>query len=242
MKRSAPRLNTLKAAVAAFSLTAFSGIASAAVVDVKITNLTQGFYFTPLLVSAHGDDADLFEVGGEASAPLQAMAEGGAVGDLADAVTDAGGVNVVNPASGLLAPTAYTETVDFDTGDNGYLTVVAMMLPTNDAFIGLDSWKIPSAAGTYTVYLNAYDAGTEANDELMNTDTGGVPGTPGIPANPGMNSGSAGTGVTNTEANDTVHIHRGALGDTNAEGGASDLDSRIHRWLNPVAKVVVTVK
>ncbi len=38
-----------------------------------------------------------------------------------------------------------------------------------------------------------------------------------------------------------VHIHRNALGDTDLEGGASDLDSTVHSWLNPVAKVVVTV-
>jgi hypothetical protein len=39
-----------------------------------------------------------------------------------------------------------------------------------------------------------------------------------------------------------VHIHRGNLGDTDITGGISDVDSRIHRWLNPVAKVTVTVK
>lgn len=50
-----------------------------------------------------------------------------------------------------------------------------------------------------------------------------------------------GTGVTSEESNTTVHIHRGNVGDTMVEGGASDLDSRIHRWLNPVAKVTITV-
>jgi hypothetical protein len=51
-----------------------------------------------------------------------------------------------------------------------------------------------------------------------------------------------GTGVASTESNDAVHIHRGNLGDTDADGGVSDVDSRIHRWLNPVAKVVITVE
>jgi hypothetical protein len=31
------------------------------------------------------------------------------------------------------------------------------------------------------------------------------------------------------------------LGDTDPSGGVSDLDSRIHRWLNPVAKLVLTI-
>jgi hypothetical protein len=39
-----------------------------------------------------------------------------------------------------------------------------------------------------------------------------------------------------------VHIHPGLLGDTDPNGGISDVDSRIHRWLNPVAALIVTVK
>ena len=115
-----------------------------------------------------------------------------------------------------------------------------MMLPTNDGFIGLNSYKIPTEAGTYTVNINGYDAGTEANDEIVNG--GGAAGTPGIPAAPGGDAGSGGTGAAGADTNPTVHIHRGVLGDTDATGGTSDLDSRIHRWLNPVARVTITVK
>jgi len=32
------------------------------------------------------------------------------------------------------------------------------------------------------------------------------------------------------------------LGDTDLSAGTSDLDSRVHRWLNPVAKLTVTVQ
>ena len=45
-------------------------------VEVEITNLTNGLYFTPLLVAVHNDHTDLFEVGTPASPELQAMAEG----------------------------------------------------------------------------------------------------------------------------------------------------------------------
>jgi hypothetical protein len=38
-----------------------------------------------------------------------------------------------------------------------------------------------------------------------------------------------------------VHIHRGNFGDADAAGGTSDMVNSIHRWLNPVAKVTVTV-
>ncbi len=210
------------------------------VIDVKVTNLTQGMYFTPLLVTAHPDTTDLFSLGDAASSEIQAMAEGGDIAGLVTLAENAGAVSSENPAEGVLAPGTFTMVTDMATGANDRLSIVSMLLPSNDGFVGLDSWKIPETAGTYTLYLNAYDAGTEANDELVTG--GGAPGEAGIPANPGANDGTGGTGVTSTESNTMIHVHRGNIGDTDAEGGISDVDSRIHRWLNPVAKVTVTVK
>ena len=212
---------------------------SAQNIDVEVTNLTHGIYFTPILIAAHDADTVLFEVGTVASAELQAMAEGGDLAGLIADLDGVGAVSVANPAEGLLAPATTTSATNIDTGELDNLSIVAMLLPTNDGFAGLDGWMIPDTAGSYTIWLNAYDAGTEANDEQVTG--GGAPGAPGIPANPGANGGVDGTGVTTEEANQTVHIHRGNVGDADATGGISDVDSRIHRWLNPVAKVVVTV-
>ena len=61
---------------------------------------------------------------------------------------------VANPAEGLLAPTSSTMASLPPTEGNDYLSLTAMLLPTNDGFVGLDSWMIPSEAGTYTMYLN----------------------------------------------------------------------------------------
>jgi len=217
-----------------------SSTVSAQTVDIEISNLTQGIYFTPLLVSAHSSTTHLFESGSTASTELQAMAEGGDISGLVTAATAVGATNAENPAVGLLSPASSTQIMNLDTGSNDRLSIVAMILPTNDGFVGLDSWQIPEQAGSYTLYLNAYDAGTEVNDEIVNG--GGAPGVVGIPADPGGQNGTGASGVAATETNQTVHIHRGNIGDTNAAGGVSDVDSRIHRWLNPVAKVVVTVK
>ncbi len=208
--------------------------------DVTLVNLTHGSHFTPLLVAAHGDASHLFEVGQAASASLQAMAEGGDISGLTTDLEAVGANIITNPADGLLAPGASTHFMLSTTDGNGYLSAVAMVLPTNDGFVGLNALKIPAAPGTYHYYLNAYDAGTEANDEIVNG--GGAPGTPGIPADPLGKSGMNGTGVTTEEANQSVHVHRGVLGDTNQSGGISDLDSRVHRWLNPVARIDVTIK
>ena len=227
----------LALAISAASITG----AMAQDLTISITNLTHGSHFTPLLVSAHPATSHLFEVGMAASANLQAMAEGG---DTSGLISDLNGISADvsdNPAAGLMMP---GQTVSFDmmtAMDNTNLSLVAMVLPTNDGFVGLDSMAIPTTAGTYTYFLNAYDAGTEVNDEMIN-GAGGAPGAAGIPADPLGAGGSGATGVTDSESNDKIHVHRGVIGDTDKMGGKSDLDSRVHRWLNPVAKLVIEVK
>lgn len=228
---------TFLALVAVGGLSA--GPATAKDFAVEITNLTNAIYFTPLLVSAHPGTTHVFAEGLSASANLQAMAEGGDISGLSSDLAAVGANVVENPAIGLLAPGASaTASFTYDSS-NPDLSVVGMLLPTNDGFVGLNSLEIPKKPGAYVYYLNGYDAGTEANNEVING--GGAPGTLGIPADPGGHNGTGGTGFAAADANTTVHIHRGVLGDTDNTGGASDLDSRVHRWLNPVAKLVITV-
>ncbi|ALQ06678.1 MULTISPECIES: spondin domain-containing protein [Pseudoalteromonas] len=222
-------------------LAAASQSTMAAELDLKITNLTQGIHFTPVLITAHDSEDKLFEVATEASTALQTMAEGGNIAELVAQATAAGSDMAANPAEGLLAPTVSAMATLTTSDGNEYLSVAAMLLPTNDGFVGLDSWKIPTEAGTYTVFLNAYDAGTEQNNELV-VEGSGAPGTPGIPAAPGGNAGTGGAGLTSTDSNINIHIHPGNLGDDDLTAGNSDLSNTVHRWLNPVAKLTVTVK
>lgn len=227
----------ITALLAATSLTSMA--ASAEDVSVKITNLTNGIYFTPLLVAAHSRSVDLFEPGMAASMHLRMMAEGGNLSGLVNDVASAGASYVANPASGLLAPGASTMTMVKSSDSNDRLSIVAMLLPTNDGFVGADGLMIPERPGTYTYYLNGYDAGTEANNEVING--GGAVGVLGIPGAPGGTGGTGGTGVTTMELNHTVHIHPGIVGDLDPMGGVSDLNPAVHSWLNPIAKVEITV-
>ena len=208
-------------------------------VTVEITNLTNAISYTPLLVVVHDRNFHMFEVGQLATANLRAMAEGGdIIGLTADAVS-AGAAVVANPAAGVLAPGA-TTTAEFDLpARKQYLSLVAMLLPTNDGFVGLDAATIrPRNKKPQTFYLYGYDAGTEANNELING--GGAPGVLGIPGDPSGLGGTGGSGVTtDPDHNTTVHIHRGILGDDDPTGGISDLNRAAHRWHNAVARVVV---
>jgi hypothetical protein len=219
----------------------FSTHVSAQNFTVAITNLTHGIYFTPLLVTATPSTTHLFTPGLAASANLQAMAEGGDTAGLqTDLMAVAADVAIANTTP--MAPgTTVTATFTNTSAANTHLSIVGMLLPTNDGFVGLDSLMIPTSAGSYTFFLNAYDAGTEANNELVVVGSG-APNTLGVPADPGAANGTGGTGVAAVDSNTTVHIHRGIIGDTNAVGGISDLDTTVHRWLNPVAQIVVTVQ
>ncbi len=239
-----------------------TGAAQSAEITVSITNLTQGMLFTPRLLVAHTGAVDLFEPGTPASEGLTAVAEGGDTSILSAALdTDFANDQRNQTFGGPLAAASTSADYTFETNDHPYLSLVTMLIPTNDAFAGLDRWAIPTTPGTYTVTLNAYDSGTEANDEINSATSnltgpdggalGGV-GVPGMaaPAPTQANLGSGGTGVAiestggileDTGAEGNVHIHRNVLGDTNPNGGRSDLDATVHRWLNPVARMTITV-
>ena len=143
--------NSTKMLAATICLSTLSVSANAKDVDITITNLTQGIYYTPLLVTAHNMEASLYELGQPASMELQMMAEGGDISGLSSMLSGVNADIVENPAMGLLAPGASTTTMLSTQMENDYLSIVSMMLPTNDGFIGLNSWKIPDEMGTYTI-------------------------------------------------------------------------------------------
>jgi hypothetical protein len=227
--------------LATIALLAGFGNSYAAEFDVEIINLTRGSWFTPFLVSAHPSHTHLFKAGNAASENLQAMAEGGDISGLTNDLDGLGAINVTNPAGGLLAPGTRT-TASFNTNyapANKRLSIVSMILPSNDGFMGLDAIKIPRKPGVYTYDIDIYDAGTEANDEIKG---GGAPGVAGFPA-PGPVADATGTGGTgvNATAEGFVHIHPGVLGDDNLSGGNSDIVNTFNRWMNPAIRVVVKV-
>jgi hypothetical protein len=231
----------LKTSLSLLALALASSTTMAQELSITVTNLTQGLHFTPVITAAHDNANKIFMSGEMASSELQAMAEGGDISGLASLLTGADANVNENPAMGLLAPAmsaSFNLTSDVA---NTHLSLAAMVLPSNDGFVGLDSWKIPEEAGTYTVFLNAYDAGTEANDEIRGS---GAPGEAGMPVPPPLDAviGMNGSGITDMESNDKVHIHRGSLGDDDMSAGKSDISNSVQRWLNPVAKLTITVQ
>ena len=229
-------------AVLALALFLPNSQALAAKFKIEITNLTNANYFTPILTAGHSKEIDMFEVGEVASDALQAIAEGGDVGPMQSALEgeNADTMVAVTPSGApVLAPGETAKALIEARGRNRFLSLAAMILPTNDAFIGVDSINLRRNANS-EFYVYGFDAGTEANDELLNPGAGGAPGVPGIPGDPSGLAGTGGSGVSSQDFNSTVHIHRGVVGDDDDLGGVSDLDRSAHRWQNPVARVRIT--
>ncbi|WP_223789601.1 spondin domain-containing protein [Marinicella meishanensis] len=152
-------------------------------VSVKNQAPAGGIYLTPVWLGYHDGSFDSFNVGETASLGIERMAEDGDFGALADAFATSGagtGQVVLNPEGFAGAPLfdpgfSSTEMVYLDAAQNRYLSYAAMVLPSNDAFIGNDNpmaYPIFDDNGDFAgpvrvkVYgSNVWDAGTEANTE-----------------------------------------------------------------------------
>ncbi|WP_306600461.1 spondin domain-containing protein [Geothrix sp. 21YS21S-2] len=244
-----PNLSLLNRLVAVSAVLALAPAAVASELTVTVTNLTRATWFTPLLVTAHPASFAAFTEGAAASVEIQSIAEAGDTTPM-QALLPAGVAKVFNPNNGPLKPGSSTTTASFVGGSgtaNSQLTILGMLVPTNDGFVALNAIDIPTAPGTYTYFANAYDAGTEANDEKK-AAAGGI-NQPGMifPAFLNDTTGNlsstinpAATGFANATKEGFVHIHPGIIG--SAPGGPSALDNTVYRWLNPVAHIVLTVK
>lgn len=163
----------------------------AAPVEVRVTieNLapTDGTLITPVWVGFHDGSIDMFNRGEAASAALERLAEDGDAAPLSSAfdATGSGSAQATILSGGEIPPFApgqrasHTVWLDPDAPASRYFSYAAMVIPSNDAFIGNDDpMRHPVfdgagrfVGGSFTVMgREVWDAGTEVNDEAaMNT-------------------------------------------------------------------------
>ena len=146
-------------------------------ITVKNTSETGGTFLTPVYFGFHDGSFDLFNSGETASPGLESLAEDGAAATLASerlaADADSQGI-VVTGAAGPIATQETTSAIlNVDGASNGYVSLAAMILPSNDAFIGTDdAVRLFNSKGRFlgeqTLTFegaDVYDAGTEVNTE-----------------------------------------------------------------------------
>jgi len=190
--------------------------------EVIITNITPGQTFTPQLVVTHPGTFQMFRLGLPASEAMEMMAEGGDTGPLTDEVANV--AMDVQTIARLLEPGQTSRVVVAGVPRTGFITIVGMMIPTNDSFFALNRVRLPQTA-TALHFVPAYDAGTEENDQSCQNM-------------PGPRCG--GIGYTEETGEGFVHIGNGFhdLGDEDDEG-FEVLGPKTYDWRNSVARIVV---
>ncbi len=209
--------------------------------EVTITNLTAGQPFTPPLIATHRGSVSTFDVGAPASVGVQEIAENGNLAPLQASLSGNPAVADVVAADAPLVPAGVPGDVAFDQSvtlpvegspDARFLSVVSMLICTNDGFTGVSRLKLPSdVGGSVTAHAAGYDAGTEINTEDF-ADI--VPPCQGLI---GVSSGEPGTTMTNPAlAQGGVITHHAGI------AGGADLLPAVHGWdiASPVAEITVT--
>jgi hypothetical protein len=193
------------------------------VYSVTVTNITRGQQFTPILAATHANGVRFFELGAAAGSELAMLAEEGNTAPMVGLLMATQGVGGIATSSGLLAPGASTTIQVQARGNANHISLAAMLIPTNDAFMALDSVELPRGNGTLTMFASVYDSGSEINDELCAS----IPGPFFIEC-----SGPGGGGMPQGGEEGYVHVHSGIHGIGNISPAMRD-------WRNPVAKITI---
>ncbi|MBE0368915.1 spondin domain-containing protein [Pseudoalteromonas sp. MMG013] len=192
--------------------------------EFKVTaiNLTHGQPLSPLGAALH-TSGQFWTIGEMASAELESLAEGGDNSGLL-------GLSVVNSSVSGAAPLGPGKTAELMLTTTSLtdqkLSLVTMMVNTNDGFTGLNSIDVSQmAVGDYAkMTTRAYDSGTEANSE----QSGSMPG----PADGGEGFNAERDDI------DKVAMHPGVVG--NDDGLSSSVLTSAHKFDNPLMAVTIT--
>lgn len=194
--------------------------------EVSVTNLTVGQPFSPVGIFLHDSSQQVFTVGSAASEPLEMMAEGGDISGLlsaVDSMAELAGDAPIGPG----ASNTYTLSIDMQPAAELELSVMTMLVNTNDGFTGVNGADITALENGQSMSFNAiaYDSGTENNTEAAGTM-------------PGPADGGEGFNAVRDDLNDQVTMHSGVV--TADDGLASSVLNQTHRFDNPVARVRIT--
>ena len=140
-----------------------------------------GAHFSPLIGGVHNASVAFLEAGGMATPGIEAMAERGRTGALSDEIKAAGAnaLNVLRKESGSGATDSSTFDTVVLTADHPRITLLSMLAPSPDWFVGVFGLSLLDAEGAWvealTVDLHPYDAGTEEGEEFSFDNAATVP-------------------------------------------------------------------
>jgi len=190
--------------------------------ELTITNLTPAIMagasqpLSPPVIAVHKKRNPIYKLRKRASKELTQLAEDAVNGPLVEWLNNKRGVKYVVEGTGVIHP-GQSETINFTASKKARrVSLASMLVNTNDAFAGMNSVKVPKH-GSKTVYLWAYDAGTEKNTEAFSDIPGPCCGNPFV----------------RVPEHKRIRRHKGIK-------GTGDLDPATWGWEGPVAKVTIT--
>jgi hypothetical protein len=182
---------------------------------VTVANLTPAGSqpLSPPLFVIHTRKADVWSVGEIASHGVAAIAEDANNAVLESALPQVQGVKSVFTGMGGPIPSGQSRTYTVQTeGRFNRLSLLTMLVNTNDAFTGLDSLRARAA----TLTTMAYDAGSERNNELMSHIPGPCCNNPFVRDPEGA----------------LIRPHEGIT-------GRGQLSPAVYDWSDPVARITI---
>ena len=184
---------------------------------ITVENLTPAGSqpLSPVGTVIHANRTDVWSTGYPAGAAVAGVAEDANVPVFVDTYSQTPGVS--SALVGGSAPIGPGASVSFEieAGRGERLSLVSMLVNTNDAFTGLDAVHLSQPVQVFEV--GAYDAGTEINNE----DPAFIPGPAG--SGPGVRAPEGGV----------ITPHEGIIGQP---GG---IDPALYDWNDPVARITV---
>lgn len=140
-----------------------------------------GAHFSPLIGGVHNADVAFLEAGGQATPGIESMAERGRTATLTEEIQAAGAnaLSVLRKDSGPGATASDTFEAVTVTADHPRITLLSMIAPSPDWFVGVFGLSLLDAEGNWadalTVNLYPWDAGTEGGDDFSFDNAATVP-------------------------------------------------------------------
>jgi hypothetical protein len=202
--------------------------------EITVTNLTNAQPLSPVAIMLHNAGFHSFIDGETSSTALELLAEGGdnseVLAEAQAALQHLAAASTEGPIPPSAISPAVSLSVPADQLDDLRLSVITMLVHTNDAFSGANAANVSGMAVGETRTMNGptWDSGTEANSETRATM-------------PGPDFGGEGFNAERDDPVNLVRFHQSVVTSESAEFGlpTSDLRDR-HRFLNPTTRITVT--
>lgn len=191
--------------------------------EVTVLNLSHNQPFSPVAAIMHGAAYQGMTLGASANTALEILAESGDnSGFLADAKADPAVSDTTSGTEVIVSGAQGTMSL---TGSETLLTIVSMLVNTNDAITVLNGIELGKMLKdeTMTLHARAYDTGTEGNSEAASDI-------------PGPAAGGEGFNAARNDR-DFISVHPGIV--SMDDGLVSSALSESHRFDNAVAKIMI---